>query len=53
MSFTHEWSPHKVQIYSNARQFEDKMTQHSNISDIQRHNETYADYGDNVMIGIG
>ena len=53
MSSPHEWNPHTVQFHSHARKFEDEMTQHYNISDILRYNETQIDYEDNVLFNIG
>ena len=36
MSSPHEWNPHDVQFHSQARQFEDKMTQRYKISAFQQ-----------------
>ena len=53
MSSPHEWNPQTVQFHSHARKFEDKMTQHYNISDVLCYNETQIDYEDNVLFNIG
>ena len=38
MSSAHEWNPHTVNFHNHARNFEDEMRQHYNISDIKRRN---------------
>ena len=53
LSSSQEWNPHTVQFHSHARKFEDEMTQHYNISDVMRHNETHVDHDDNILFNIG
>ena len=52
MSSPYEWNPDTVQLHYHTRQFEDEMTQHYNISDIQRQNID-PDYTNDIMFNIG
>ena len=53
MSSSHEWNPHSVQFHSQARQFEDEMTQRYQISALQQAEFDDFDTNEKHIFNIG